>query len=50
MSKIFSIFVMTAVCAVFTVSIIGCSYHEHYHGQEKMVDEGVVVQERYVVE
>ena len=50
MSKIISIFIMITVCAMLTLSIIGCSYHDHYYGQEKMVDEGVVVRERYVVE
>ena len=50
MTKLISLCSIIAVCAVMAVSIIGCTYHDHYYGQEEMVDEGVVVQERYVVE
>lgn len=32
------------------VAITGCTYHEHYYGEERMVDEGIVVQEEYIVE
>lgn len=45
-TSLLMLFVATVVC----VTIMGCTYHEHYHGSETMVDEGVVVREHYVVE
>ncbi|MDX9702039.1 MAG: hypothetical protein RBU23_03240 [Candidatus Auribacterota bacterium] len=32
------------------VAVAGCTYHEHYHGTSRIVDEGVVVSEGYVVQ
>jgi len=49
--KLHSMILLLFVTVVFTISITGCSYHEHYNGsEEKIVDEGVVVRERYIVE
>ncbi|MCD6460836.1 hypothetical protein J7L67_09255 [bacterium] len=50
MNKILSFFLIVNTCFILGISIAGCTYNEHYYGQEHMVDEGVVVQEKYVVE
>ena len=41
-----TLFVATVLCA----GITGCTYHKHYYGTETMIDEGVVVDEHYVVQ
>ncbi len=44
-----SLFIICAA-ALLAVTIAGCTYHEHYYGEERMIDEGVVVREGYIVE
>lgn len=41
---------LIGIVGVVALFITGCTYHEHYQGTEKIIDEGVVVREHYVVE
>lgn len=43
------LFLLTLLTALYAACIVGCTYNEHYYGEEKMLDEGVVVDEHYVV-
>jgi len=48
--KQIKILLLAGVIGVMALYITGCTYHEHYQGEETMVDEGVVVREHYIVE
>lgn len=48
--KISSLLITVLFVITLAVTITGCTYEKHYYGEEKMIDEGVVVREHYIVE
>ncbi len=48
--KTIKILVLTVVVGGLVLSVSGCTYNKHYTGTEKIIDDGVVIREHYVVE